>query len=62
MIDGHGNVGGNCGINGHITCPEPVATAGSAYVATASAPVLGQVGNVEITMPVSKKLAERLKK
>lgn len=62
MIDGHGDVGGNCGIDGHITCPEPVAAADSAYVAAASAPVLGQVGNVEIRMPVSTKLTERLKK
>lgn len=62
MSDGHVDAGGNCGIDGYITCPEPIATANSAYVATASAPVLGQVGNVEITMPVSTKLAERLKK
>jgi hypothetical protein len=61
MSDGHGDVGGNCGIDGHITCPEPVAAADSAYVATA-APISVQVGNVEITMPVRTKLADRLKK
>jgi hypothetical protein len=62
MSEGHGDVGGNCGIDGYIPCPEPVATANSAYVATASAPVLGQGGNVEITMPINTKPAERLKK
>jgi hypothetical protein len=62
MSDGQGEVGGNCGIDGYILCPAPVATADSAYVATASAPVLGQTGNVKIAMPDITKLAERLKK
>jgi hypothetical protein len=62
MSEGHGGASGDCGVSGYISCPAPIASAESAYVVAAPAPIWGQAGDVEITIPVRTKQTELPKK